>query len=180
VTSLIYAPPLVLLFDPTLHPRQHDDCCELARQVESRIMRGSSRGQSERCRQHIAQSVNGCGTTLYGKRDFGKDGSFVTTKWFVVFFVPVFPLSSMRVKVIEHGYLVRQKNRSHLKQVVCVYSYLLLLLLAATSVNVRPRAATAVLLAAVLPLPWLLRTVARAGIVNKPRLFEAGKSPGAR
>jgi len=119
--------------------------------------------------EHIARSVNGCGTSLYGRRGFEPDGSFVTTKWIVVFFVPAFPLASMRVKVIEHGYLVREKQRPRLKQVACVYSYLLLLLLTVVSTDFLPRAATAVLLAVVLPLPWFLRRLARAGIVKPPR-----------
>lgn len=100
--------------------------------------------------ESIARSMNGCGTGLYGKREFEQDGSFVTTKWFMVLFVPVFPLASMRVKVIEHGYLVR-KQRPCLKQIACVYTYFLLLFLAAA----------AVLIVAILPLPWLLRRLAR-------------------
>src|ERR1700693_4271609 len=44
--------------------------------------------------EHLAFSMNGCGTSVYGKRDFDRDGSFVTTKWFVAFFVPVIPLAS--------------------------------------------------------------------------------------
>jgi hypothetical protein len=113
--------------------------------------------------------MNGCGTSLYGRRDFEPDGSFVTTKWFVVFFVPIFPLASIRVKVIDHGYLVRQKRRPRLKQVACVYSYLLLLLLTAASADFLPIAAAAVLLSAVLPLPWLLRRLARVR-ASRPRL----------
>jgi hypothetical protein len=125
--------------------------------------------------KHIAATINGCGTALYGKRDFEPDGSFVTTKWFVAFFMPVFPAASMRVKVVKNGwlrynsYLLRHKQRPRLKQVAYVYSYLLLLVVAATSVAFLPKTATAVLLAAVLQLPWLLRRLARAGIVSPPR-----------
>jgi hypothetical protein len=118
--------------------------------------------------EHIARSVNGCGTGLYGKREFEQDGSFVTTKWFMAFFVPLIPLASMRVKVVEHGYLVRLQ-RPCLKQVAYVYSYLLLLLLATASVEYLPIAAAAVLIGAILPLPWLLRRLARDGVVRPPR-----------
>jgi hypothetical protein len=40
---------------------------------------------------------SGVGTTYYGRRDKAVDGSYVTTKFVVIFFVPVIPLSSWRV-----------------------------------------------------------------------------------
>ncbi|MGZ5036933.1 MAG: hypothetical protein ACXWG1_09370 [Usitatibacter sp.] len=45
----------------------------------------------------MANTFNGIGTTFYGKRQFEPDGSYVTTKWFVIAFVPVFPMGSLRV-----------------------------------------------------------------------------------
>lgn len=42
-------------------------------------------------------SINGIGTTLYGKREKHSDGSYIVTKWFVLFLLPIFPLSSYRV-----------------------------------------------------------------------------------
>jgi len=43
-------------------------------------------------------SFNGVGTTVYGKRDVSPtDGSYITTKWFIVIFFPIFPLASYRV-----------------------------------------------------------------------------------
>ncbi|MSQ48622.1 MAG: hypothetical protein EXR78_09630 [Deltaproteobacteria bacterium] len=42
-------------------------------------------------------TFNGIGTTLYGNRDAGPDGSYVTTEWVVFVYVPVFPLRSWRV-----------------------------------------------------------------------------------
>jgi hypothetical protein len=43
-------------------------------------------------------SINGIGTTLYGKRDVDlRDGSYIATKWFIIFLLPVFPLGSFRV-----------------------------------------------------------------------------------
>ena len=118
--------------------------------------------------KHIARSVNGCGTSICGERDFESDGSFVTTKWVVVFFVPVWPLASMRVKVVKNGwfkydsYLVRQSGRPCWKQVACVYSYLLLLLFTAAILDFLPSAATLVMVGALCVLPWCLRRLARA------------------
>jgi hypothetical protein len=116
--------------------------------------------------EHIARSVNGFGTAIYGKRDFERDGSFVATKWVVALFFPLFPLASMRVKVIKGGwfrrdsYLVRQRTSPNWKQVACVYCYFLLLLFVTHSGA--STAIIAALLGIVLPSPWLLRKIARA------------------
>ena len=43
-------------------------------------------------------TLNGIGTTYYGKRDHAADGSYVTTEWFVFVFLPIAPLGSYRVR----------------------------------------------------------------------------------
>jgi hypothetical protein len=45
-------------------------------------------------------TFNGIGTKLIGKQDTAPDGSFVTTKWFVLVFLPVRYLGTYRVKVL--------------------------------------------------------------------------------
>ena len=42
-------------------------------------------------------SANGIGTTLYGKKDIESDGSYIATKWFIFFLLPIFPVGSYRV-----------------------------------------------------------------------------------
>ncbi len=42
-------------------------------------------------------SINGIGTTLYGKSDVEPDGSYIATKWFIFILLPVIPLRSYRV-----------------------------------------------------------------------------------
>lgn len=42
-------------------------------------------------------TFNRIGTKYHGKRDFGEDGSFVTTEWFVIIDIPIIPLGSFRV-----------------------------------------------------------------------------------
>lgn len=42
-------------------------------------------------------SLNGIGTSLYGERNVEPDGSYVATKWFIFFLLPIFPLGSYRV-----------------------------------------------------------------------------------
>ncbi len=39
----------------------------------------------------------GSGTTYYGCKDVGPDDSYVTTEWFVLWYVPLIPLRSYRV-----------------------------------------------------------------------------------
>ncbi|MDR3351950.1 MAG: hypothetical protein LBO00_02865 [Zoogloeaceae bacterium] len=46
-------------------------------------------------------TVNGIGTTFYGQARFRRDGSFVTTKWFVICWFPFFPMKSYRLRYIE-------------------------------------------------------------------------------
>jgi hypothetical protein len=45
------------------------------------------------------RSVNGIGTTLYGKREVSpSDGTYIATQWFIIFYLPIFPLASYRVR----------------------------------------------------------------------------------
>lgn len=46
----------------------------------------------------MAWSLNGCGTTFYGQRDYRADGSYITTEWVVAFCIPIIPLRSLRVR----------------------------------------------------------------------------------
>jgi len=45
----------------------------------------------------VAFTLNGFGTTFYGESNHHPDGSYQTTKWFVVAFFPLVPLESLRV-----------------------------------------------------------------------------------
>lgn len=42
-------------------------------------------------------TLNGFGTTFYGKRDFRADGSYITTEWIVLAYLPLIPIRSLRV-----------------------------------------------------------------------------------
>jgi hypothetical protein len=79
-------------------------------------------------------SVNGVGWIFYGRRDFGPDGSFITTEWFIIFHFPIFPLRSYRA--ISHGresvvgpfyqkthYSLSKPMRPNLRQVVSTYLF---------------------------------------------------------
>lgn len=45
----------------------------------------------------MPSSLNGTGTMYYGKRAVDIGGTYITTKWITVFWIPVLPLSSWRV-----------------------------------------------------------------------------------
>jgi hypothetical protein len=100
-----------------------------------------------------ARSLNGIGTRIYGRRDFRTDGSFVTTKWVTFLWVPLIPLSSLRVRPrsntpapdhflasillafttglvavrFSERYTIESKSRPLLLQVVYVYGFVLAL-----------------------------------------------------
>jgi hypothetical protein len=52
----------------------------------------------------MAFSVNGFGTTYYGQSEFDQDGTFITTKWIILGFVPLIPTSSIRVQFADSGF----------------------------------------------------------------------------
>lgn len=51
----------------------------------------------------MPESTNGIGTIFYGKRDFRPDGSYVTTEWLIVLWIPILPLRSARILDIGEG-----------------------------------------------------------------------------
>jgi|ERR1035437_3994201 hypothetical protein len=78
-------------------------------------------------------SFNGIGTRLYGKRDFRPDGSYVTTEWAAILWIPALPLKSMRIHETAGTdvgvfsnlkyVILEQTPYLHKKQVLCVYSF---------------------------------------------------------
>jgi hypothetical protein len=94
----------------------------------------------------LAQTFNGFGTKIYGKRDFEPDGSFLTTKWVVFFWIPLVPLKSLRVRYVGPGdasalpgwsrkYLVYAEYGPHTRQVVAVYSFMISVLVGARALD---------------------------------------------
>ncbi|HLG99278.1 MAG TPA: hypothetical protein VKX49_23405 [Bryobacteraceae bacterium] len=126
-------------------------------------------------RKPLAQTFNGFGTKLYGKRRPAPDGSFLTTKWVVFFWIPLIPLKSYRVKYAGPGetsflpgwsrrYLVLSESGPDVGQVVNVYSFIALFVLGGGllgEVNAGPILSWSALIVWVC-IPWLLRRVAGA------------------
>jgi hypothetical protein len=82
----------------------------------------------------LAETLNGFGTKLYGRRNPAADGSFLTTKWVVLFWIPLIPLKSLRVKYVgettilfgwSRKYFVLSESRCDIRQVMYTYSFIL-------------------------------------------------------
>lgn len=46
----------------------------------------------------MPSTIQGVGTKFYGAADKRQDGSYVTTKFFVLLMIPIWPLASFRVR----------------------------------------------------------------------------------
>lgn len=54
--------------------------------------------QAKLDQQAVTWSIKGIGEKLYGQRAFRTDGSYQTTRWFVFLHLPIYPLTSLRVR----------------------------------------------------------------------------------
>lgn len=80
------------------------------------LLRRNPGPELTRCARHITDQleplgaapalfrVNGCGVGLYGSREQRDDGSYETTRYLCVLWVPVFPLDAFRVSREDGGY----------------------------------------------------------------------------
>lgn len=80
----------------------------------------------------MAYVFHGIGTMVYGERDYWPDGSFVTTEWFVLGYVPIVPIISKRISYTRNsdyatydasGYFVYETLPLDRKQVLSVYGW---------------------------------------------------------
>jgi hypothetical protein len=136
-------------------------------------------GRLPRKEELLASSFNGFGTAIYGKRDFWSDGSYIATKWVVLFGIPLVPLGSMRLKKLGPGsggfppgwstqYLVCSREQLNLKQVMCVYLYVVVLIGGfVTNPYTNPLSALGIIPYAALALPWALRRRARLLLTSR-------------
>ncbi len=87
-------------------------------------------------------TLNGFGTTFYGKRDFRADGTYITTEWVVLAAIPIIPLRSLRVRYKGPGersfpigigssdsYSVFEKTRPNRRQVLFTYGFVCIFVL---------------------------------------------------
>lgn len=122
----------------------------------------------------MANTFNGIGTTFYGQCAFEQDGSYITTKWFVLGYLPCVPLGSLRVQQLESegipflsrstGYSVIEKLPIHWPQVLRTWGFVLFFILLAVQVlsfSLSPAAQFACLAVAAF-LPFGLRALAKS------------------
>jgi len=65
--------------------------------------------------KRIARSWAGIGSTLLGRRDYGADGSWITTKWSIFASFPIRPMRSYRIRPQGKGYEVLWEGSPVLK-----------------------------------------------------------------
>ena len=116
-------------------------------------------------------TINGIGTLTYGAREFHTDGSYITTRWFAVVFLPVVPLGSRRIlpagRTSFYGlyssspYYILEEVGIHWGQVLSTWCWFGVVV---GSVGLGALSGAWWLSApgvVALPLPWLLRRRAR-------------------
>ena len=58
--------------------------------------------------------LQGSGKAYYGKADKRNDGSYITTEWFVILLLPIYPIKSLRVlklgRETVHNYIVARSE----------------------------------------------------------------------
>jgi hypothetical protein len=141
-------------------------------------------GEMSENQKFVARSFMGFGTSIYGKRDFHSDGSYTTTKWVTLLWVPIFPLVSLRVGKMRPGpgtaeprltkhyvghffswttkYWVYSEEPINKKQVLFVYAFVLLLFVIAKRAAYLPQKISLVPFGSLCILPWVLRVLGRA------------------
>lgn len=130
--------------------------------------------------------INGIGTTYIGARDFAADGSYVTTEFFTFIFIPVFPTRSYRVRAAGAGrYHLIEKIQPHRRQILFVYGWTLGLIAFLATAGALAHlhdhvsgvfgfaveifmVTSTLLLVLWLPLPWILRRLARKRTLQQP------------
>jgi len=95
----LLAEALRTVSDPEIKTRINENLDEVRKQ--ERLYRGLKRIKSA----PSLRTVNGIGTTLYGATDKDyESGSHLSTYYFVMFGIPVFPICRYRVIPIDNGY----------------------------------------------------------------------------
>jgi hypothetical protein len=139
-------------------------------------------------------TFHGIGTMLYGQRDYWPDGSFVTTEWAVLAWIPIFPTFSKRICYAltsryspfnPRTYYVLETTAPNVKQVLCVYgwfgSIIVLFVIYEKFLGVLTRILGdadrvaelwLLMLAAILVLPYAMRRLAK---MRKKREWERAK-----
>ena len=71
----------------------------------------------------MAFTFNGIGTRYYGRAGLDRqEGSYIATEWFVLLYLPLFPIRSMRVRPVGQGtHLLVYNSKKYLTTPVPLY-----------------------------------------------------------
>ncbi len=129
----------------------------------------------------------GIGTQFHGKRDFLPDGSYLTTEWCIILYVPIFPFKSYRVidkgssysfhlfydKEI-HTWSIIRKLPTNAKQTLYIYAYTyglipMLLIIARSGIfESLPGMLPLAIAVICLSTPFILRIIAKSKLPDWP------------
>ncbi len=121
----------------------------------------------------MPNSFNGIGSAYYGQSDYEQDGSFVTTKWFILGFFPVFPMESARVQYVgssgipflgrTSSFELLEKLPIHWVQVIKTWLYTIFIVTLTSQVMIgnKPPVAKFLIITAGIVLPHVLRWFAK-------------------
>jgi hypothetical protein len=137
-------------------------------------------------------TFNGIGTTFYGARDFALDGSYTTTEWFTLLYIPIIPLRSLRIRSLDSGknfvvysseqYAVYSKSRPNLKQVLFIYGWCAAIVACIPLASVPGIREVPLLpliaVVAVAFLPWIIRRRARKRLLAQTQAAFPNFQPG--
>jgi hypothetical protein len=135
----------------------------------------------------MAFTFRGIGTMHYGKRDFRSDESYITTLWFVCFYVPVVPISSKRIRQTGAAkyyglrrsptLVLQEKTKPNRTQVLSVYAWFAAELVIFITAKVQEAWWIAIPGVLLLGFPWILRKRAMDSIKAESARREMGFSP---
>jgi len=124
----------------------------------------------------------------YGERDYRPDGSHLTTLWFVVFYVPIIPIHTKRLKVTgevkyyalrpRRSAILLEKTKPDLTQVLSVYAWFAAELAIFITAKVQSSWWIAIPGFVLLGFPWLLRRQAKERMIRQMERAAMGLSPG--
>lgn len=121
----------------------------------------------------MANSFNGIGTSYYGQSKFEQDGSYVTTKWFILGFLPIIPMASARVNYVGTSGIPFFSRTSSFELVeelpidwlqvlkTWLYTIFIIALVSGVMTSNKPPAFKIIIVALGVFLPHMLRFVAR-------------------
>jgi hypothetical protein len=135
----------------------------------------------------MAFTFRGVGAMHYGERDYRSDGSHLTTLWFVLFYVPIIPIHTKRIRVTgevkyyalrpSRTLILLEKTKPDLTQVISAYAWFAAGLAIFITAKIHANWWIAVPGILLLGLPWVLRRRARERMALQSERAAMGFSP---